>query len=112
MLFHFYFINTKITVSQLENCIRTNDLVMITSPTCKNCAKAKSILAQNNVVYKNVDIKEEPEMFSYVSKKEHINYVPVLYYKGKFLNNFALLKNYIPLNEDIQKENPQVAQAG
>ncbi|KCZ78779.1 hypothetical protein H311_00184 [Anncaliia algerae PRA109] len=108
MLYILYFskLLCEMTVDTFNKLVEENDLVMITSPTCSNCRKAKAKLEYNQIPYANVDIKDNPKIYAYISKERKINYVPVLFYKQEFLDNFA------KLNEKIYMQDPANPAAG
>lgn len=72
--------------------VKTNNIVMVTSPTCPWCKKAKEKLAARNVPYLNVDVRENPHISNYMATTYNVDYVPAVFYRGSFLGMFDSLE--------------------
>ena len=64
------------------------EIVVYSSPGCSYCIRLKAFLEDNNVMYKNVDISEEPEKAQEIIAKTGQMGVPVTDIDGKIIVGF------------------------
>lgn len=58
------------------------DVIMYTSATCPYCTRAKTLLAQKNVAYKEIRIDEDPAQRDIMIEKSGRRTVPQIFING------------------------------
>ena len=58
------------------------DVIMYTSATCPYCTRAKTLLAQKNVAYKEIRVDEDPAQRDIMIEKSGRRTVPQIFING------------------------------
>lgn len=68
--------------------------VILSSPTCPWCDRAKALLDSKGLPYKEFNVKEHPVLADFI-EANGLRTIPQVYHNGNHIGGFELLKNYM-----------------
>ena len=82
-------------VSDLQQTIANNKVVVFSSETCPHCVTAKDILGSMNIDFEVVDVKSSPGMIPAFKQVTNHRTIPCIYVNQEKIGGCSDLKNLI-----------------
>lgn len=104
--------------AQIENDIKTNDIVLFMKgtkdmPQCGFSSAVSGLLTQMNLPFKDVNVLDNQELREGIKQYTDWPTIPQLYVKGEFIGGFDIVKDMYQAGEfqELMKEKGLLAAA-